>query len=226
MTPSRTSTAKALLWLAVILISLAQLLPWEHVPMNYWASPTYVAGSAITGQVPHYWTFHQSSTTSPTLDQRAHYDGIWFIRVSPEEIPKEMPSYLIQDLWTFGNSLLATHPTASYLLSKRWPTVLLIIWPAAFLALFAMPFLTRPFGHSRATLWLVRALVAAMLIWLIWNLSVAFRGKISPDYGRIGLGQWLTLIALLVEIIGLFLIPKLRLESISIKPDTLLPSHE
>ncbi|MFD0895020.1 hypothetical protein KBB96_03605 [Luteolibacter ambystomatis] len=87
--------------------------------------------------------------------------------------------------------------------------MLLLIWPVAFLALLAMPFLTGPLGHSRATLWLVRALACIMLIWLVRNLHLAFTGTYAPgEYGRIGSGCWLTLAALSVEIAGLFLIPR------------------
>ncbi|WP_338286951.1 hypothetical protein [Luteolibacter sp. LG18] len=197
-----------MLWLAVLLMALAQCLPWEHVPLKFWRSESIAEGETATKQVLHRWRFVQSPILPPSTGHSVWYGVIDSRIVSAQKHPKAFPTYQIPDLWFYARSLIDQRPNLAWLVSSPFPLMLLVIWPVAFIALIAMPFLAGPLGHSRATLWLFRALAAIMLVWLIRNLFIAFTGiSALQEYERIGSGYYLTLAALVVEIVGLFLIP-------------------
>ncbi|MGC4013294.1 MAG: hypothetical protein QM755_02080 [Luteolibacter sp.] len=189
---SRSYLVKSLLWLAVILMAIGQCLPWECVPVNihhylsrsfpqYSSSLSYVEAISITKQIPHVWTFDQSRKRPSFTDQELFYNVIRSESRSPHDPPKEIQTYLMQELWTLGRGFYDSSPSASHLLSTLWPGMLLAIWPVAFLALLAMPFLTGPLGHSRTTLWTARYLAFTMLVWLIRNLVLAFGEQAFPE---------------------------------------------
>ncbi|MGC4015967.1 MAG: hypothetical protein QM755_15790 [Luteolibacter sp.] len=220
MATSRSLPAKLLLWLAVLLMGIAQCLPWDHIPLKaqiYYqnSEPTaWVSNTSLISPMLHRWTVY----TRPHSDERTihsvQFRMIDSYTVSAQLPPQEVPVYFLRDLWDFSLDQAHNHRSFTSLLASPWPEVLLIIWPVAFLVMLAMPFLTRPLGHSRATLWVVRILALTMLIWLIRCHSLPW-GRL-PDaaaYSRIGIGCWLTLTALVVEIMGLFLIPNLLRES-------------
>ncbi|MGC4013292.1 MAG: hypothetical protein QM755_02070 [Luteolibacter sp.] len=213
---SRLLAARLLLGLAVILIGVAQWLSWERVIVDPQIQREYLTtGSRIVvrstlSQIPHMWWIEDKSSSDHPIrgwmGMTIRFSRILTTLDTPTP-PSEIRSYQGADVVLVIRSYLDRQPLFPLI---SWPMLTVVVWLLAIPGMLIMPFVAGPLSRAQPLLWIVRFFSFSMLVWLIRHLILIYTSYPSLPYKAIGSGYWLSLVALLVEITGLFLIPKPR----------------
>ncbi|MGC4013314.1 MAG: hypothetical protein QM755_02180 [Luteolibacter sp.] len=205
--------ARKLAWLALAMILVAQCLPWEKVVVEKdftWEGTSNATSCFLP--IHRWWNINFDRDT-PSWPAGNH----WFFILSdgpsvntlttfPGNLPERLPVNLAMELTHCAEGWAGQHEMgpASIIVPAVISAYLMTM-----LLMAATPFLTERRRAPKAILWLARIFVLLILSWAVRNMLI---GDPSPySHSRlenVGAGYWLTVAALGVEIVALFLISR------------------
>ncbi|MGC4013316.1 MAG: hypothetical protein QM755_02190 [Luteolibacter sp.] len=208
----KPSIARTLAWLALAMILVAQCLPWEKVVIeksNVWEGvnnanscflPIHRWWTFNLGQDDPFWPagrhFLASDTTGPSVGTVTAFHG------NPPEL---LPVNLAVEL-THCAEGWADYPKAG--METLTVPAIISAYLMTIILMMATPFLTGPRQPPKTILWLACIFILLILAATIRNLVIGDSRFDSHaclvDY--VGAGYWLTVAALGVEVVALFLI--------------------
>ncbi|BCU79509.1 hypothetical protein [Luteolibacter sp. LG18] len=207
--------ARRLAWLALAMMLVAQCLPWEktRLEVRTWVGVSEANSNLLP--IARSWTFNmEDDCPSWPAGNHIFVSGsdafVQTTTICRGHLPEVLQLNLAAELWHSAEGWAAA-PSA---LPGMEMTTFLIpatisIWLLTIALMTVAPFLPKWRSRPKVAVWMARLFVVLILTWLIRNLILGFETlpyEFRDCLGHVGAGYWLTLAALGVETVALFLI--------------------